>query len=218
MTSNDRVFQGRPGLQLCLGRFFGVVPVTQKPPRLRRRIFYIFQNNAAGKRTSNVRRDRRPQTLRHFAGPPSSLLVPWWRHSSDHAVYRALVGVAHHTWLRYPLWKNAVSGAAKDLRLKPSKIDNPLFMDVGNFVQYVHFDDEIILGDDRIVRDMPHKLKQKFLVKKDDSLSKVGNCVGMWDDKWREQNLSTSSSHEVEDVLQSPKGINLECCTTVSTH
>ena len=38
-------------------------------------------------------------------------------------------------------WKDAVAEAAKDLGLKPSKIGNSLYMDPGNFIQYVHVDD-----------------------------------------------------------------------------
>ena len=34
-------------------------------------------------------------------------------------------------------------------------------MDPGNFIQYVHVDDELLSGDDRLVRDMVHKLKTK---------------------------------------------------------
>ena len=34
-------------------------------------------------------------------------------------------------------WKDAVSEAAKDLGLKPSKLDNSLYKDPGNFIQYV---------------------------------------------------------------------------------
>ena len=74
-------------------------------------------------------------------------------------------------------WKDAVAEAAKDLGLKPSKIDNSLYMDSGNFIQYVHVDDEPLSGDDRLVRDMVQKLKDKFLVKKVDYLSKVGDKI-----------------------------------------
>ena len=56
---------------------------------------------------------------------------------------------------------------AKDLGLKPSKIDNSLYMHPRNFIQYV-----LLSGDDRLVRDMVQKLKQKFLV----------------DEQWNEQN------------------------------
>ena len=50
-----------------------------------------------------------------------------------------------------PYWKDAVVEAAKDVGLKPNKIDNSLYMDPGNFIQYVHVDDELLSGDDRLV-------------------------------------------------------------------
>ena len=50
-------------------------------------------------------------------------------------------------------WKDAVA-EAEDLGLKSSKIDNSLYMDPGNFIQYVHVDDELLSGDDRLMRDM----------------------------------------------------------------
>ena len=50
-------------------------------------------------------------------------------------------------------------------------------MDPGNFIQYVHVDDELLSGDDRLVRDMVQKLKQKFLVKKVDCLRSVGDKI-----------------------------------------
>ena len=56
--------------------------------------------------------------------------------------------------------------APKDLRLKPSKIDNSLYMDP-----------ELLSGDDQPVRDMMRKLKQKFFVKKVDFLAKVGDTI-----------------------------------------
>ena len=70
-------------------------------------------------------------------------------------------------------WKDAVGEAAEDLGLKPSKIDDSLYMDPGNFNQYVHVDDELLSRDDRLVRDMAQKLKKKFLVKKVDCLSEL---------------------------------------------
>ena len=48
-------------------------------------------------------------------------------------------------------WKDAVAEAAEDLGLKPSKIDNSLHMDPGNFIQYVHVDDELLSRDGRLV-------------------------------------------------------------------
>ena len=74
-------------------------------------------------------------------------------------------------------WKDAVTEAAKDLGLKPSKMDNSLYMDPGNFIQYVHVDDELLSGDDQLVRDTVRKLNQKFLVKKVDHLAKVGDTI-----------------------------------------
>ena len=79
-------------------------------------------------------------------------------------------------------WKDAVAEAARDLGLKPSKIDP------GNFIQYVHVATSFLSGDDRLVRDMVQKLKQKFLVKKVDYLSKVGDKIQILDEHWNEQN------------------------------
>ena len=52
-----------------------------------------------------------------------------------------------------------------------------LYMDPRNFIQHVHVDDELLSGDDRLVRDMVQKLKQKFLVKKVDYLSEVADKI-----------------------------------------
>ena len=57
--------------------------------------------------------------------------------------------------------KDAVAEAAKDLGLKPSKIDNSLYMENENFIQHVHVDDELLSGDDRLVRDMVQKFETK---------------------------------------------------------
>ena len=70
---------------------------------------------------------------------------------------------AHHDTGRTP-WQRQ----QKILGLKPSKIDNSLYMDPGNFIQNVRVNDELLSRDDRLVRDMVQKLKQKFLVKKVD--------------------------------------------------
>ena len=48
-------------------------------------------------------------------------------------------------------WKDAVAEAAKDLGLKPSKIENSLCVDPGKFIQCVRADDELLSGDDRLV-------------------------------------------------------------------
>ena len=61
------------------------------------------------------------------------------------------------------LWKDAVSDAAKDLGLKPSKIDKSLHMDRTNFLQYVHVDEDNLSEDDRIVRDLVHKIETEVL-------------------------------------------------------
>ena len=50
--------------------------------------------------------------------------------------------------------------AATDLGLKHSKIDDSLYTDPANVLQYVHVDDELPAGDDRLVRDMVQKLKK----------------------------------------------------------
>ena len=74
-------------------------------------------------------------------------------------------------------WKDVVAEAAEDLGLKTSKIDHSLYMDHRKFIQYVHVDDELLSGDDQLVRDMVRKLKQKFLVKKVDCLANVGDTI-----------------------------------------
>ena len=84
---------------------------------------------------------------------------------------KALYG--HRGSPRY--WQDAVTEQAEDLGLKPLKIDNSLYMDPGNLIQYVRVDDELLSRDDRLVRDMAQKLKQKFLVKKVDYVSKIGD-------------------------------------------
>ena len=43
-------------------------------------------------------------------------------------------------------WKDAVAEATKYLGLKLCKIDNSLYMDPRNFIQYVHVDDELLSG------------------------------------------------------------------------
>ena len=72
-----------------------------------------------------------------------------------HKVDKALYG--HRGSTRY--WKDAVAEAARDLGLKPSTIENFLYMDPGDSIRYVHVDDEPLSGDDRLVRDMVQKLK-----------------------------------------------------------
>ena len=92
---------------------------------------------------------------------------------SFYKVDKALYG--HRRSPRY--WKDAVAEAARDLGLKPRKINISLYMVPGNFIQDVHVDDELLSRDDRLVRGMVQKLKQKFLVMKVDYLSKVGDKI-----------------------------------------
>ena len=107
--------------------------------------------------------------------------------------------------------------AARDLGLKPSKIDNSLYMDPGNFIQYVHVDDELLSGDDRLVRDKVQKLKQKFLVKKLDHLSKIGDKIqilGRTVERTKSgYRIITSRRH----IDQSLKDMDMEKCNPVST-
>ena len=82
--------------------------------------------------------------------------------------------------------------AARDLGLTPSNIDKSLHVDPGNFLRYVHVDDEYHSGDDRIIRYMVHTLKHTFLVKKVDYLSNVGDSIlKIYAEKWREPNFGT---------------------------
>ena len=114
-------------------------------------------------------------------------------------------------------WKDAVGEAAEDLGLKPSKIDDSLYMDPGNFNQYVHVDDELLSRDDRLVRDMAQKLKQKFLVKKVDCLSEVGDKIqilGRTVERTRSGYRIITSRRYID---QSLKDIDMEKCNPVST-
>ena len=106
--------------------------------------------------------------------------------------------------------------AARDLGLKPSKIDNSLYMDPRNFIQYVRVD-ELLSRDDRLVRDMVQKLKQKFLVKNVDYLSKVGDKIqilGRTVERTRQgYRIITSRRY----IGQSLKDMDMEKCNPVST-
>ena len=134
----------------------------------------------------------------------------------DEGFYK--VGKALHGYRGSPrYWKDAVAEAAKDLGLKPSKIDNSLYMDPGNFIQYVHVDDELSSGDDELVRDMLRMLKQKFMVKKVDYLAKVGDTneiLGRTVERTKlGYRLITSSRY----IDQSLKDMDMENCNPVST-
>ena len=75
-------------------------------------------------------------------------------------------------------WGDAVSEAAKALGLKPSKIDNSLYMESRKF--------HSVRARGR--RTSLWKLKQKFFVKKVDYLAKVwGTQYKSWVGKWKEQ-------------------------------
>ena len=114
-------------------------------------------------------------------------------------------------------WKNAVDEAAKDLGLQPSQIENSLYMDPRNFIQYVHVDDELLSGDDQHVRDLVRKLKQKFVVKKVDYLAKVGDTIeilGRTVERTKSEHRPITSSRYVD---QSLKDMDTEKCNPVST-
>ena len=83
---------------------------------------------------------------------------------------------------------------------RPSKIDNSLYMDPGNFIQYVHVEDELLSKDDQLLRDMVRNLKQEFLVMTVER-TKLGYRV------------TTSSPY----IGQSLKDMEMEKCNPVST-
>ena len=114
-------------------------------------------------------------------------------------------------------WKDAVAEAARDLGLKPSKIDNSLYMDPGNFIQYVHVDDELLSGDDRLVRDMVQKLQQKFLVKKVDYASTVGDKFQILGRTVERTRLGYRIITSRRYIDQSLKDMDMEKCNPVST-
>ena len=130
-----------------------------------------------------------------------------------HKVDKALYG--HRGSPRY--WKDAVAEAAKDLGLKASKIDNSLYMDPGNFIQFVHVDDELLSGYDRLVRDMVQKLKHKFLVQKVDYLSKVGNNIQILGRTMERTRLGYRLITSSRYIDQGLKDMDMEKCNPVST-
>ena len=134
----------------------------------------------------------------------------------DEVFYRvdkALYG--HRGSPRY--WKDAVAEAAKDLGLKPSKIDNSLYMDLGNFIQYVHVDDKLLSRDYRLVRDMVIKLKQKFLVKKVDYLIKAGDKIQIRGRTVERTRLGYRLVTSKRYIGQNLKDMDMEKCNLVST-
>ena len=125
-------------------------------------------------------------------------------------VDKALYG--HKGSPRY--WKDAVAEAARDFGFKPSLIDNSLYMDPGNFIQYVHVDDELLSEDGRLLRDMLQKLNQKFLVKKVDYLSKVGDKIKILGGTLERTKLGYRSIHRDDTSI---KDMDMEKCNPVST-
>ena len=105
----------------------------------------------------------------------------------------------------------------KPFGLQPSKIDNSLCMDPGYFIQYVHVDDELLSRDDRLVRDMVHKLKRKFLVKKVDHLSKVGDKIQILGRTLERTRLGYKIITSRRYVDQSLQDMDMEKCNPVST-
>ena len=59
------------------------------------------------------------------------------------------------------LWKDAVAEAAKELGLKPCKIDNSLHLDPVKFLQHAHIDDPHLSGNNRLVRGHGAKVATK---------------------------------------------------------
>ena len=75
-------------------------------------------------------------------------------------------------------------------------------MDPGNFLQYMHVDDHILSGDDRLVRDMVQKLKWKFPVKKVELLTKkLARQSTPWVEKWHEQSWGADSPRRVGPLI-----------------
>ena len=101
--------------------------------------------------------------------------------------------------------------AARDVGLKPGKIDNSLHMDPRSFIQYVHVDDELHSGDDRLVRDVVQKLKQKFFVKK------VGDEIQILARTVERARLGYRVITSRRYIDQSLKDMDMEKCNPVST-
>ena len=80
-------------------------------------------------------------------------------------------------------------------------------MDPGNFLQHVHVDDDLFSlsfsvspsGDDRLVRDTVHNLRQKFFVKKVDLLTKIGDTIKALGQK-EERTKLVVLTHHVDSV------------------
>ena len=96
-------------------------------------------------------------------------------------------------------------------------IDNSLYMDLGNFIQYVHVDDEPLSGHDRLVRDMVQKLQQKFLVKKVDYASTVGDKFQILGRTVERSRLGYRIITSRRYIDQRRKDMDMEKCNPVST-
>ena len=90
-------------------------------------------------------------------------------------------------------------------------------MDPRNFIQHVHVDDELLSGDDRLVRDMVQKLKQKFLVKKVDYLSEVADKIQILGRTVERTRLGYRLITSKRYIDQSLKDMDMEKCNPVST-
>ena len=112
-------------------------------------------------------------------------------------------------------WRDAL--AEKDLGLKPSKIDNSLYMDPGNFIQYVHVDDELLSGDNQLVHDMMRKLTQNFFVKEVDHLTKIGDKIQILGRTVERTKLGYKLITSSRYIDQSLKDLDMEKCNPAST-
>ena len=91
-------------------------------------------------------------------------------------------------------------GSTRDLGLEPSEIDNSLYMDPRNFIQYA-----------------VQKLKQKFLVKKVNYLSKVGDKIQILGRTVERTRLGYRIITSRRYTDQSLKDMDMEKCNPVST-
>ena len=78
-------------------------------------------------------------------------------------------------------------------------------------------DDEILSGNDQLVRDMVRKLKQKFLVKKVDYLAEVGEATEILGRTVERTNLVYRLITSSRYIDQSLKDMDMAKCNPVST-
>ena len=127
--------------------------------------------------------------------------LPNLQPSDDEGFYKVdKAGYGYQGSPRY--WKDAVAEAAKDLGLKPSKIDNSLYMDPGNFILYVRVDDELLSGDDQVVCDIVRMLQQKFLRRTWIIWPRLETKFRSWVGQWKEQKWDTDSSRRVDTLIK----------------